>query len=66
MAEPRVPRLGLLFFAAERRGSAGPSYLFGGKIYSVCPIDVLDLGMIIRVELVWHLLRQLAVNQREL
>ena len=56
MAEPRVPRLELPFFAAERRGLAGPPYLFGRKNYSVCPIEVLDLGITIQQELVWHLL----------
>ena len=35
------------------------------KIYSVCPIEVLDLGIIIRKDLLHPLLKQFSVNQRE-
>lgn len=65
MAELHVPRLDLPFFAAKRRGSAGPPYVFDGEIHSVCPIEVLDLGIMIPQELLRRLLRQLSVNRRE-
>ena len=55
----------LPFFAAKHRGSAGPPYVFGEEIYSVCPIEVLDLGIIIPQGLLRHLLKQVSVTQRE-
>src|SRR5579872_227736 len=51
---------------ANGRRSAGPqTIVFGREIYSVCPIEVLDLGIIISLGLLGHLLGQLSVNQRE-